>query len=188
MSDPQTHDTDDTARDRAVTDGRARDHARRHLDAARLAHIPGWGADRRREDRPAVPMERTPPRLESPPAGLPPPQRRSVEVLHSTERPGLTPVYGTTVPPAGLSGVLRRHAYGWSENDLRRWLTLLAADRVDVLEGVLDDLRRGHVPNVYAEMGGRAELRHNPAGAARKAAVLVLLAGAAVWWWQRGRR
>jgi hypothetical protein len=29
------------------------------------------------------------------------------------------------------------------------------------------------VPRLYAEMGGRAELRHNPAGAARKALILV---------------
>ena len=38
-------------------------------------------------------------------------------------------------------------------------------------EGLIEDLSRGHVPNLYAEMGGRAELRHNPMGAARKAAI-----------------
>ena len=48
---------------------------------------------------------------------------------------------------------------------------LLMADRVQMGEALIDDLSRGHLPNLYAEMGGRAELRHNPMGAARKAAI-----------------
>jgi len=140
------------------------------VDASRYAHIVGWGADLDPANRPAYPMERTPPRLPHPPEA-PRQQRATVEVLHSTERPGLTPVFGTTLPPSGLSGGLRRLAFRHSENDLRHWLLLLLADRVQMGEGLVEDLSRGRIPNLYAEMGGRAELRHNPAGAARKAAV-----------------
>jgi hypothetical protein len=155
------------------------------VDPADFAHIPGWGVDRDRADRPAVPMERMPPRLDVA-TRMPPQQPQTVEILHSTERPGITPVFGTTVPPSGVSGGLRRIAFKFSENDVRRWMLLLVADRVHMVEGLVADVGHGHVPNLYAEMGGRAELRHNPAGAARKAATLALVAGVA-WWWWRGR-
>jgi hypothetical protein len=46
----------------------------------------------------------------------------------------LTPVYSTALPPRGLSGVLRRAAYKIPDYKPRRWMLLLAADRVDVLE------------------------------------------------------
>ena len=157
-------------------------------DPADYRHIPGWGADIDRADRPAHPMERTPPRLPWVPPGLPPAQPRSVEVLCSNEHQGLTPVFGTTLPPKGLSGWLRRAAFGYSENDLRHWLMLLGADRVDVVEGLVGDLARGHVPNLPAEMGWRAEWRHNRAGAVRKLATLGALAGLAWFAWQHGRR
>ncbi|MDN3920083.1 hypothetical protein [Roseateles violae] len=150
------------------------------------AHIKGWGSDLPRSRRPAVPMERTPPRLEIQPA--PPAQQPvEVEILHSNERPGITPLFGSPLPPKGLSGVIRRRAFRYSENDLRHWLMLLAADRVDMVEGLLGDLRRGELPRLYAETGGRAELRHNPAGAARKAAALLAVGGVAWWLWRRRR-
>jgi hypothetical protein len=142
----------------------------------RLAARPaGWGADLAPRDRPAEPMERRPARLDVP-WHVPEPQRPRVEILTSVERPGITPVFGTTQPPHGLSGTVRRHAFRYSESDLRHWLLLLAADRIDMGEGLLDDLRSGRIPNVPAETGLRAELRHNPRGAARKAGFL--LAGA----------
>jgi hypothetical protein len=137
----------------------------------RHAHIVGWGADLDRAMRPAVPKERTPPRLPNHPIEPPQQQHAHVEVLHSTERPGITPIFGSTLPPSGLSGWLRRAAFRHSENDLRRWMMLLMADRLQMGEALVGDLARGHVPNIYAEMGGRAELRHNPRGAARKAAI-----------------
>lgn len=141
------------------------------------AHITGWGADLDPADRPAYPMERTPPRLEGVHWEQPEPQRRTVEVLQSNERPGMTPLFGSPNPPRGLSGKLRRVAFRYSENDLRHWLILLAADRVDVGEGLIEDFASGRVPNLYAEMGGRAELRHNPAGAARKLLTVAAVLG-----------
>ena len=157
------------------------------VDTQRFSHIKGWGSDLPRERRPAVPMERTPPRLEVQPA-RPAQQPVNVEILHASERPGITPLFGTPLPPKGLSGVMRRHAFRHSENDLRHWLMLLAADRVDMVEGLVSDLARGHVPRIYAETGGRAELRHNPAGAVRKAAGLLVAVGVACWLWKRRSR
>jgi hypothetical protein len=92
-----------------------------------------------------------------------------VKVFHSTERPGLTPVFGSTVPPSGLSGMIRAGAFRFSENDLLHWLMLLFADRVNVVEGIVEDLARGHVPNLFLEMGGPAEWRYNRNGFIRKA-------------------
>ncbi|MGI4778842.1 MAG: hypothetical protein ACRYGA_12100 [Janthinobacterium lividum] len=148
-------------------------------NAERFAHIPGWGSDLDHANRPAYPMERTPPRLPNGPPGDPVAQSPSVEVLHSIERSGLTPLYGTTLPPKGVNGAMRRIAFRYSENDLRHWLILLAADRVQVGEALVGDLLKGRLPNVYKEMGGPAEVKYNPAGAMRKAgtvgAALVLL-------------
>lgn len=105
------------------------------------SNIPGWGADLDRANRPAVPMEHAPPpRLQGVHWDRPPQQPATVEVLHSIERPNLTPVFGTSVPPSGLSGVIRRRAFRRSESDLRHWMLLLMADRVNVVEGVLQDV------------------------------------------------
>lgn len=145
----------------------------------KYAHIPGWGADLDRANRPAYPRERTPPRLEGVHWDQPSPQPERIEVLTSLEHPVRPPLFGTGPAPAGLSGSIRRYAFGFSENDLRHWLLLLFADRVNVGEGLLADLARGHVPNLYAEMGGRAELKHNPMGAARKVALLAVVVGVA---------
>ena len=114
------------------------------------SHIQGWGADLDRANRPAVPMERTPPRLDVP-WDTPEQQSRDIEVLHSIERPGISKVFGTSVPPSGVSGMMRRCAFRRSENDLRHWLMLMAADRVNVVEGVVDDVRRS--PKSMALLG-----------------------------------
>lgn len=100
--------------------------------------MPGWGADLDRSNRPGVPMERLPPQADR---EAPEQQARTVEILHSTEREGITPVFGTSVPPRGLSGRIRRKAFRHSENDARHWLLLLMADRVNVVEGLVEDVR-----------------------------------------------
>ena len=133
--------------------------------------IEGWGADLDPQARPAYPKERTPPRFINRHWDELEAQRPSVKVFHSTERPGLTPVYGTAQPPSGLSGMLRAAAFKQSENDMRHWLMLLLADRVNVVEGIIDDLAHGHVPNLFKEMGGPAEWKYNRSGFYKKAAV-----------------
>ncbi|CAG9168938.1 hypothetical protein CURE108131_09735 [Cupriavidus respiraculi] len=142
------------------------------------SHIVGWGADLDHKHRPAYPKERTPPRLEGLHWDQPEDQPVNMKVYHSTERPGITPVFGTSAPPSGLSGKIRDVAYRLSENDIRHWLLLLFADRVNVVEGIGCDLMRGHVPNVFAEMGGKAELQHNRKGFITKVAVASLVVAA----------
>ncbi|WP_229466382.1 hypothetical protein [Pseudoduganella plicata] len=89
----------------------------------------------------------------------------------------MTPLFGSPQPPSGVSGMLRRAAFKTTENDLRHWLLLLLADRVNMVEGVVDDLARGHVPNVLAEMGIKAEWEHNRSGLVKKVAVAAAVAG-----------
>jgi hypothetical protein len=149
-----------------------------------LAHIQGWGADLDRKDRPAVPMERKPPRFIPPPARIAQ-QPQTTEVFVSPERPGITPIFGTAEPPSGVSGMIRRAAYKLTENDIRHWLLLLVADRVNVVEGIAGDLAHGRVPNVLGEMGIRAELRYNPTGLVKKAAVAGAVVGIAYYLMRR---
>ena len=146
-----------------------------------MGHIKGWGADLDHKNRPAVPMERTPPRYT--PADMPEPQAQvqRVEVLVSNERPGITQLHGTAQPPSGLSGMLRRAALKYTENDLRHWLILLGADRINVVEGIVDDLAHGHVPNILGEMGLKSEWQHNKAGLAKKVAIAGAVGAAAYY-------
>jgi hypothetical protein len=153
-----------------------------------LSHIQGWGADLDHKNRPAIPMERTPPRFIHAHEGKLPQQPENVEVLVSTERPGITPIFGTAQPPKGLSGMMRRIAFRWAENDLRHWLLLLAADRVNVVEGIGEDLAQGKVPNVLAEMGIKSEWEHNKAGLVKKAAIATAVVGTAVYLMRRRDR
>ncbi len=157
-------------------------------EAGRHGHIPGWGADLDHARRPAYPKERTPPRLPGGRAMPPVQQLQQVPVFHSTERSGITPLFGSSVPPSGVSGRVRSLAFRYSENDLRHWLLLLFADRVNQFEGLGDDLRHGHVPNFYAEMGGPAEWRYNRAGVVRKAVVATAVIGLAAYLLSQRRR
>ncbi|MEE7449927.1 hypothetical protein MRF4_20095 [Methylobacterium radiotolerans] len=139
--------------------------------------VPGWGVDADPQNDPTYPM-RDITRDDS--RGMnwtrPPKQRARVEVLTSIEYNARPAVVGTSTPPRGVSGVIRRQAFRYSESQWAHWLMLMAADRVNVVEGVIEDLGRGRVPNVPAEMGARAELAHNRAGLAGKLA----LTGAAI--------
>ena len=152
------------------------------------ASILGWGVDADPKNNPTFPMrhvenQRT--------RGLnwqrPALQHTDVEVLRSIEHNRMPAVTGTSTPPAGLSGMLRRAAFRRSESDWWHWLMLMGADRINVVEGVVEDLAHGKVPNIPAEMGARAEWRHNKRGFAIKTGVVVGLAGALVLA-VRGRR
>ena len=84
--------------------------------------------------RPGVPMYK--PAGTSAPIARPPLERQQaqVPVFVGVEVDHLTPVFGTAQPPRGLSGVLRRAAYGIPEHKAGRWMMLLFADRVDAWE------------------------------------------------------
>ncbi len=129
------------------------------------AQIKGWGVDADPENDPTYPMKN---RTDGEHAGYswerPPQQPITVEILHSNERPDLTSVFGTSTPPSGPSGVLRRLAFRYSESSYGHWLPLMLADRVSVAEGVIGDLKHGHLPNIFAERGLRADWEHNRSG------------------------
>jgi hypothetical protein len=146
-----------------------------------LSEIKGRGVDADRNNDPTYPMKN---RNDGEHAGYswerPPQQPITVEVLHSNERPDVTAVFGTSMPPSGLSGVLRRLAFGYSESSYGHWLPLVLADRVGVVEGVVGDLTQGRVPNVFAERGWKAEWKHNRTNLVRRILVGVVLISAAL--------
>ena len=133
----------------------------------------GWGVDANTENDPTYPY-----RDRSKDEGLtknwdrPSQQRDSdVEILQSIEHVRRPAVFGTATPPSGISGMIRRLAFRWSESNWIHWLMLMGADRINVVEGVVQDLGRAKVPNIPAEMGIKSEWRHNKVGLATKLAV-----------------
>lgn len=140
-------------------------------------NIKGWGVDADPENEPTYPMKNYTgddhhrsqwerPALQTP----------TQELLKSNERPTLSAVFGDGPPPSGISGNLRRYAFKYSESSYGHWLPLLLADRINVIEGVVDDLKQGHIPNIFAEKGWKAEFKHNPKGLAVKVAINVAIA------------
>jgi hypothetical protein len=99
-----------------------------------IVQVKGWGADADPRNRPGVPEETTPPHPMGNPPWIEPEQQCSGPVAVQGSLRKLTPVYGTSLPPRGLSGLLRRLAYHIPEYYPRRWMLLLLADRVDVIE------------------------------------------------------
>lgn len=145
------------------------------------SRINGWGVDADPKNDPTYPMKN---RDDCEHAGYswerPPQQPITVEVLHSNERPDVTSVFGTSTPPSGLSGAIRRKAFRYSESSYGHWLPLMLADRVNVVEGVLGDLRHARVPNVFAERGWKAEWKHDRTNLVRRILVRAVLISAAV--------
>jgi hypothetical protein len=152
------------------------------------SQIKGWGIDADPKNDPTYPMKR---RTNGEHAGYswerPPQQPTTVEILHSNERADLTAVFGTSTPPSGLSGLLRRLAFRYSESSYGHWLPLMLADRVNMMEGILDDLLHGHVPNLFVELGWKADWKHNRLSLLLKALAAAALVSAAVAY-RRSRR
>jgi hypothetical protein len=71
-------------------------------------------------------------------------------------------VFGTTCPPKGLSGLIRRYAYAkYSEGRAAHWLLLMAGDRVDVLESGLRSMLTLRPDNPITQTGLLAEVKHH---------------------------
>jgi hypothetical protein len=138
--------------------------------------VTGWGVDADTENDPTYPMKT---HVEGEHEGYswdrPEQQSENVEVLSSTERPNLPSAFGTTLPPSGVSGMIRRAAFNYSENSYAHWPPLMLADRVQIVEGVVDDLAHGHVPNIFKELGWKADWKYD-----RKAFVTKLAIGTGV--------
>ena len=126
------------------------------------ARIPGWGVDLDPADRPSFPQELR----ERPDTGahwdFPDRQVEVVPRERSIEHKMLTPVFGTSAPLAGVSGVIRRLAYRrYSEGRAAHWLLLLGADRVDAFGSQARSLLTRHPDNLITETGIASELtRH----------------------------
>jgi hypothetical protein len=138
--------------------------------------VPGWGVDADSKNDPTYPY-----RDRSGDEGLtknwerPPQQESNVEILQSIEHIRRPAVFGTSTPPSGVSGMIRRSAFRWSESNWIHWLLLMGADRINVIEGVVEDLGRGKIPNIPAEMGVHSEWEHNKKGLATKVAVMTVV-------------
>jgi hypothetical protein len=104
-------------------------------------------------------------------------QETEIELLQSVEHKQTPAVFGTSVPPRYISGMMRRIAFTWSESNWAHWMILIGADRVNMFEGLVEDLARGKIPNIAKEMGVPAEWRHNKAGLAKKLGVAALIGG-----------
>jgi hypothetical protein len=115
--------------------------------------VHGAAIDAPRDRRPGVPKE-TPPH----PAGAahwdePEPQRDPGYVLKRKNLEKLTPVFGTAVPPRGVSGMIRRAAFRIPEYKTSHWFLLLLADRVDAME---HGSRRWMIALPLVALGGAA--------------------------------
>ena len=149
--------------------------------AKKYSHIKGWGIDADPKNDPTYPIKnRTDEEQEGYSWDRPPQQPIDIEVLHSIERPNVTAVFGTSVPPNGLSGMIRRFAFKYGEGSFAHWIPLLLADRVNVVEGIVDDLAHGTVPNIFAERGMNAEWKYNRKGLLQSVAVGAALTTAVV--------
>jgi hypothetical protein len=157
--------------------------------ANKYKNIEGWGIDADPENEPTYPMKKYTgadhDRLNYERA---PQQPENVEILHSNERPGVTRVFGTSTPPSGLSGRLRRFAFRYSEGSSGHWFTLVLADRINVIEGIVEDIKNGHIPNIFAERGWQAEWKYNRKGVIKKAVIGVFIASAAIAFFSSGKK
>src|SRR3954447_26439807 len=124
------------------------------------ARIPGWGADLDPHDRPAVPRERYDPAASGARWELPEQQPEKWPRERSIEHSRLTPVFGTSCPPKGVSGAIRKFSYRrFSEGRAAHWMLLLAADRVEAAGAHAAALLKLH-PDPIAS-GLRGEMNGN---------------------------
>lgn len=153
-----------------------------HPETPELSHIKGWGIDADPKNDPTYPMRQGKSETIGAHGDRPAQQAITTEILRSIERPNLTAVFGTSTPPSGLSGVIRRFAFRYGEGSYGHWLPLLLADRVNSVEGIVADLVRGHIPNICAEQGMKAEWKHNQKAVVKKVTVATALVTVAILW------
>jgi hypothetical protein len=131
---------------------------RRESNEELRARIPGWGADLDPANRPAVPRERFDPAATGAHWDFPERQPEKWPRERSIEHKFLTPVFGTSTPPKGVSGAMRKYAYRkYSEAQAAHWLILLASDRVDAVESHLRSFVSLRPDNPLTETGVLSE-------------------------------
>jgi hypothetical protein len=126
------------------------------------ARIPGWGVDLDPKDRPSVPKLQFQDDLSGAHWGeFPDRQPEKWPRERSIEHAQLTPVFGTSSPPKGLSGAIRKLSYRrYSEGRAAHWLLLVLADRVDAWESHLRSFATLRPDNPITETGVRSEFTH----------------------------
>lgn len=135
------------------------------------SHIKGWGIDANTKNDPTYPMQN---RKSGPLSYKQENEKQQPvhqEVLHSIERPNISAVFGVGPEPTGLSGKLRRFAFENSENEFSHWIPLILADRINAIEGIIDDIKHGKFPNIIAEKGWPAQWKHDRQGLIKKLAI-----------------
>jgi hypothetical protein len=126
------------------------------------ARIPGWGVDLDPKDRPAVPRLQLQDGLSGAHWDFPERQEEKSPRERSIEHAFLTPVFGTSCPPKGLSGVLRKYSYRrFSEARAAHWLILIAADRIDAWESHLSSFLTLNPDNPITETGILSEFKRH---------------------------
>jgi hypothetical protein len=138
-----------------------------------LTTVHGWGVDADPKNDPTYPYRERAKDDHSGSWQRPSLQATGVEILQSIEHKQRPAVVGTSAPPSGVSGALRRAAFRKSESNLLHWMLLLAADRINMLEGVARDVSHARVPNIPGEMGVRADWRFNKRGLFLKTVLVV---------------
>ena len=133
-------------------------HVQRPLPAD-YRQVKGWGVDLDPKNRPMVPRE-IPSNVETVRGEVRDWQTPREKIHVSNEHPDITPVFGTSSPPRGLSGVLRDYAFEYGEGTNRHWMTLLLADRIDVIEQTIIDTFRGEGDSYARETGANAYSRY----------------------------
>ncbi len=169
------------------------------------ARIPGWGVDLDPKDRPSVPKLQLREDRTGAHWDFPDRQAEKWPRERSIEHKFLTPVFGTSCPPRGISGALRRFSYRrYSEGRAAHWLLLLAADRVDAWEQHLRSLVTARPDNPVTQTGvpsevsrhgiaarigkKRADVHHHPLDPIIVAGPWVVAAGLVVMAVRRRRR
>ena len=168
--------------DAAVGQNVKREEQSWSISAKDPSQIKGWGVDADPKNDPTYPMKH---RNDGEHAGY---CLGASSAAAARPSRSCTPTSGRTSPPC--SGHLRRprdraarSAASLSDTanpSYGHWLPLMLADRVSVVEGVLDDLQAGHVPNVFAERGWKAEWEHNRINLVGRVVVGAVLVSAAV--------
>jgi hypothetical protein len=122
--------------------------------------IPGWGVDLDPADRPSVPRERAD-LVSGAHWDFPERQEEKWPRERSIEHAFLTPVFGTSCPPKGLSGAVRKYAYRYSEGRSAHWLLLMAGDRIDAWESHLRSFLTTMPDNPVTETGVLSEFKRH---------------------------
>lgn len=126
------------------------------------SRIPGWGADLDPADRPSVPREIDGAIPSGGSGELPEEQNETLPRERSIEHARLTPVFGTSCPPRGVSGAIRKLAYQrYSEGRAAHWLLLLAADRVESKTHAVRSLTTRRPDNPVTQTGVLSEVHRH---------------------------